>query len=182
MSVIVRVHVAQIFLRAPLTVGRFLCAPVRAIFRFCDKIIIYHKSRARQKSLGSCRGNGMSNYITSNFITNVCQVVADFPPSSPPPAHPPAGSRIPGESYYVTSKEDNKWFAAWTRKSGYNDARASTNIYTRLFFARAWMTRDPPGREVQTNFIFETDAGPFYFIRGSICLCYRTTADIAVGL
>jgi len=61
---------------------------MRAIFRFCrcDKIIIYHKSRVRQKSLGSFCGNG-----TSNYITNVCWIVADF---SLLPASPRSASHI----------------------------------------------------------------------------------------
>jgi len=57
-----------------------------------------------------------------------------------------------GESYYVTSKEDNKWFA--TRGRVKTDTTASTNIYI-ASFSHARMTRDRRGSEVQTNFIFE---------------------------
>lgn len=70
------------------------------------------------------------------------------------------------------------------------DAAASANIYI-IFFSpflpREWRSRRPrpvlvEACEVQTNFIFEAASWPFYFIRGSICLCYGTTADTAVGL
>lgn len=77
----------------------FLCAgfDMRAIFRFCmcDKIIIYHKSRVRQKSLGSFCGNGTSNYITSKYHERMSGRRGFSLLSAPPPhASPRSPSRI----------------------------------------------------------------------------------------
>jgi len=134
----------------------------------------------RQKSLGSFRENEMSNYIT-----NVCQSLSDSLSLSL--SFSPRPPRIP---YYITSKENNKWFT-WRGRIAQKRIRARRRIfiwYFSPFLPGEWRCRrfaagpSWSACEVQTNFIFEAARWPFYFIRGSICLCYGTTADTTVGL
>lgn len=82
MSVIVLVHVAQIFLRAPVPVGRFLSAPVSTCVQFsgfaCAIKLSYIINLAWDKSRSGLSAAAERQIISRQNITNVCQVVADF--------------------------------------------------------------------------------------------------------